>query len=44
MVLKSNASWRIDSGLEPDWVEEKIGKEKPGVTRQDLVKNPVATR
>jgi len=36
-----------DSGLEPGWVKEKQGKKKSGVTRQtrqNLVKNPVATR
>jgi len=30
--------------LEPGRVEEKTGKEKPGVTQQDPVKNPIATR
>jgi len=36
-----------DSGLEPGRVKEKKGKKKSGVTRQtrqDPVKNPVATR
>jgi hypothetical protein len=33
-----------DPGLELDRVEKKQEKEKPGVTRQDPVKNLVATR
>jgi hypothetical protein len=28
IVLKSDPARRIDSGLEPGWVKEKIGKEK----------------
>jgi hypothetical protein len=31
-------------GLEPGRVEEKIEEGKTGVTRQDPIKNPVATR
>jgi hypothetical protein len=41
IVLKP---WRADPGLEPGRVEEKIGKEKTQLTRQDQVKNPVVTR
>jgi hypothetical protein len=42
--LKPGPTRRVDPGLEPGLVEEKIGEEKPGVTwltRQDPVKNPV---
>jgi hypothetical protein len=35
IVLKSDPARRVDPGLEPGWVEEKIGKEK---TRCDLAK------
>ena len=37
-------AWWADLGLELDRVEEKIGEEKTQLTRQDQVKNPVATR
>jgi len=43
IVLKSGPAWRVDSRLKPGRVEKKQGKKKPGVTRQDPVKNPVAT-
>jgi hypothetical protein len=33
-----------DPGLEPGQVEEQIGEEKTWLTRQNPVKNPVATR
>jgi hypothetical protein len=50
IVLKSGPARRVDPGLEPCWVEEKIGKKKTRydpatwLTQQDLVKDPVATR
>jgi hypothetical protein len=47
IVLKPGSAWRVDPGLKPGRVEEKIGKEKTRcdpVTWQDPVKNLIATR
>jgi hypothetical protein len=41
IVLKPDPAQQVNPGLEPGWVEEKIGE---GKTWQDLVKNPIATR
>ena len=49
IVLKPGSAWRVDPGLKPGRVEEKIGKEKTRcdpvdpVTWQDPVKNLIAT-
>jgi hypothetical protein len=44
IVLKLGPARQIDPGLELGWVEEKIREEKTWLTRQNPVKNPVATR
>jgi len=38
IVLKSNPARRVNLGLEPSWVEEKIGKEKIQCDQADLAK------